>query len=92
MANDLLTFLDEFKEELANQLDQDDKRWGDTWKHRPREGQEERIMERYQDYFNRYYSGEQEIPWMKIVGLAYIAWIRENHPEVLIEDDGGRGL
>ena len=78
-------FLEEFKDALFHQLVSDHARWGDTWLHRPREGQELRTKARYTDYFDMFEHAGTPVPWMKIVGGAMICWIRENHPELCID-------
>lgn len=83
--NLLLNYLDEFVDTFREQLKTDFLRWGDTWRARPVEGQEERIFARITDYWDQYHFADRSIPWMKVVGLAYIAFVRENHPEVLFK-------
>ncbi|MHC4748331.1 MAG: hypothetical protein ACYTFW_00510 [Planctomycetota bacterium] len=78
----VIDFLDEFSEALKEQLESDELRWGDTWRQRYKEGQEARIWEHIQTYFDQYRNAQVPIPWLKIAGLAMIAWIRENHPEI----------
>lgn len=68
------------------QLEKDQKRWGDTWKKRPREGQEERAFARLLDYFDQFRNAGVPIPWEKVIGEAHIAITRENHPEELTLD------
>lgn len=86
MANmKLWDFITEFADELSRQLQEDDKRWGETWKHRPRKGQEGRVFARIFDYWDRYQFAGQPIPWLKIAGECLIAWVREKHPEELVE-------
>jgi len=75
-------YLQEFSDALKQQLEQDQKRWGDTWLQRIPEGQETRIEEHIKTYFDQYRNAQQPVPWMKIAGLALIAWVRENHPEL----------
>ena len=75
-------FLQDFVNAFENQLKEDDKRWGDTWLKRPREGQEERVENDIMDYFDKNRNGGQPVPWLKIIGNCYIAWIRENNPEI----------
>ena len=75
-------FLPEFMQALEEQLKKDDIRWGDTWLKRTRAGQEERTWENYKNKFDQYFNAGVPIPWIKIIGDAYIAWIRENHPEI----------
>jgi hypothetical protein len=75
-------YLKEFSEALQKQLESDEKRWGNTWLGRLPEGQEARIWEHIQSYFDQWKNAGNKIPWLKIAGLAMIAWIRENHPEI----------
>ena len=75
-------FLSEFIEALKKQLESDDKRWGNTWLQRFPEGQEIRIEEHIKSYFDQWRNAGIAIPWLKIAGLAMIAWIRDNHPEI----------
>lgn len=77
-----LDFLPEFVDALTKQLENDQKRWGDTWLNRPRIGQEERIFARYRDYYDQFLYSDNPIPWLKVTGEAFIAWVRENHPEL----------
>ncbi len=81
MSN-LLTYLSEFTAALRVQLEEDDARWGNTWETRPIEGQEERTMARYKDYFDQFYHGGTPIPWLKIAGGAFICWVRELQKEL----------
>lgn len=83
----LLQFLDEFCKQLREQLLDDDARWGETWRHRTREGQEQRIQDDYNNYFDQFNHAEVPVPWLKVVGNAYIAWVRESHPDVLISEE-----
>ena len=78
-------FLPEFTEALQKQLESDEKRWGDTWQHSVRGGQENRIMANIDNYYDQWRNGGNSIPWLKIAGLALIAWIRENNPEIFPE-------
>jgi len=75
-------FLDEFIDALRKQLEDDEKRWGDTWLYRTRMGQELRTREKYNDYFDQFFMTNVPVPWLKIVGNAFICWIREQHPEI----------
>lgn len=72
----LLDFLPKFIEALKEQMESDQKRWGDTWKHRPVEGQEERAFARFRDYYDQFINAGIPIPWMKVVGEALICWVR----------------
>jgi len=86
----LLDFLPEVTEMLEGQLEKDQERWGDTWKHRPVEAeglwepQETRAFNRFFDYYDQWkYGMNVPIPWLKIMGECVIAIVRENHPEEL---------
>lgn len=79
-------FIDEFIQELRTQLEKDDRRWGNTWRKRGLKGQEKRTMERYRDYYDMFKNNKIPLPWLKIIGGAYICWLRERHPEVLLCD------
>ena len=72
---------------LREQLQADYKRWGDSWLKlsRPAEGQEYRIFERFLTYFEQWQNGGTPIPWLKIIGLCWIALMRDIHPEYLEE-------
>jgi hypothetical protein len=78
-------FMEEFTKALKGQLESDEKRWGDTWLHRTRKGQEERTIANFNDKFDKYLNGGQPIDWLAIAGDALIAWVRENHPEIWSE-------
>jgi len=75
-------YIQEFSDALKNQLEEDDKRWGDTWLQRIPEGQEIRIEEHIKTYFDQFRNASRPIPWLMIAGLTLIAWVRENHPEL----------
>ncbi len=81
----LTDYVDEFADALRAQLEADEKRWGDTWRHRPRKGQEARMFVRFRDYFEQYIRGGVELPLLKIAGEVLICWVREHHPETLIQ-------
>jgi sugar (pentulose or hexulose) kinase len=78
-------YLPEFVKVLEAELERAQKKWGDTWLNRPRAGQEARIERDLADYFDRFKHAGQPIPWHSIAGLALIAWVRENHPELFPE-------
>lgn len=75
-------FVEEFVNAFIPQLKEDEKRWGDTFLHRTRKGQEERTIHNYQDKFDKFLHAGEPIPWLKIIGDAYICWVREQHPEI----------
>lgn len=83
MRRMLVEHLPEFVDALTEQLEQDQERWGDTWKERSREGQELRTKTRFDDYFAQFINANVPVPWLKVAGAALICWVRENHPENL---------
>ena len=80
-------FVDEFAAELKAQLARDEKRYGDTWRHRTLKGQEGRAFATFDNYRDRFRYGGNPIPWLKVAGEALIAWVRENHPETLLTEE-----
>lgn len=74
-------FEQEVLPEMRNQIVRDHKKWGDTWKHRSRFGQEKRIFEKIQDYWDQFQYAGVPVPWYKIIGLCNIAIARENNLE-----------
>lgn len=81
MSKTTIDYLPAFVDALRAQLEADNARWGDTWKHRPVDGQEERAFARFQDYIDQHRNTGAPVPWLKIVGEALIAWVRENCPD-----------
>jgi len=75
-------FAQDFLTALVEQLRKDELRWGNTWLSRRPEGQEERTIAKFNDYFDQYRASGQWIPWLKIACGAMICWIREQHPEL----------
>lgn len=75
--NKLIDYLPEFIEAFKGQLEYDEGEWGDTWKHRPREGQELRTKARYDTYFDQFLYAGKPVPWLKIIGGAFICWVRD---------------
>jgi hypothetical protein len=72
---------EEFTHALQLQLASDAKRWGDTWKERPTEGQLKETLRRFYDYDDQYRNGGQEFPWLKVAGWVIINLYRIDHPE-----------
>lgn len=89
MLNELhaWNFVPEFAKALEEQLKSDEKRWGATWLKRQREGQEERTIKKFNDYFDQYEQVGAPLPWLKIAGNALICWLREERPELWEEAD-----
>jgi hypothetical protein len=79
-------FMEKFATALTDQLKDDQKVWGDTWRKRVILGHEDRIYSHLTDYYDQWKNGGVPIPWLKVAGLAMIAWIRENHPEALLNE------
>lgn len=85
----LVDFLPEVFELVQKQLEEDQVRWRDTWKHRPigdykgLGDQVHRVMARYTDYFDQYRNAKVPMPWAKVIGEAVICIVRELHPEEL---------
>ena len=71
---------------MKKQLESDEKRWGDTWRRRVRQGHEARIEANFNNYFDQYRNGGNPVPWLKIACLALIAWIRETQEGWAIEE------
>ena len=81
-------------EDLQLQLENDNNRWGDTWKRRPMEGQLERTKARFEDYVDQYENGNQPFPWLKVMGGEIICLVRiglrtiENYRDSLAKNGG----
>ena len=84
-------FMEPFVEALRAQLEDDEKRWGDTWRRRVRYGHEERIFNDFADYYDQFKNSRTPIPWLKVaagpVGSGTMSSIsaprigrREPHP------------
>lgn len=81
----LIKWLPELMEALARQLERDEERWGDEWRHRPIAGQVSRTFQRIVSYWIDYCWDRKAFPWLKVIGGAYICWIRLRHPEYAVE-------
>jgi hypothetical protein len=80
-------FVSEFCDALAKQLVSDHERYGDLWRRVPQGGEVERIYERFDAYRDEYYEEDEPIPWLKVAGLALIAWIRKNKEDWYLGQD-----
>ncbi len=92
MSLRITAYLFPFFKAFQKQIQSDDRRWEkEQWKTRGREGQEERIQRRINEYFADYFERGIPVPWLKIVGEAFIGWVRESFPDFLtrerMEDD-----
>ena len=74
--------LDEFVADLRAQLELDALRWGDTWLHRTRDGQEDRTWFGMMNRYHKFKHAGQPINWLQVAGDALICWIREQHPDL----------
>ena len=87
IGRNLLYYFGNFVAALYYQLIEDDERWGDEWKNRPIEEtgvwkhQNDRVMKRIDHYYKDWKHNGNPIPWLKVCGNAFIAWVRENYPE-----------
>lgn len=70
-------YLPEFIDALTRQLKKDEETWRDTWKKRPREGQEGRMKQSLMDYMDKFENTNTPYPTLKAVGGFFINWIRE---------------
>lgn len=85
----LPAYFDEFVEALEDQIMEDNKRWGDTWKERGLVwnglDQEARFFDWvYEKYMVFRHRGEP-FPWLKVAGEAFIGYIREKYLGVTYE-------
>ncbi len=67
--------------ELESQLINDQIRWGDTWKERGLvwngQTQEDRFFQKIQQYYDDYHENGIAMPWLKILGEAHIARVKQ---------------
>ena len=75
----LWDLLPDFMIAIEAQLQEDEKKHGEKWKELPREGQEQRIYERFHSYYYNFVSKKIPIPWLKIAGLCLIGWTRDKY-------------
>lgn len=77
LINELdFTFVD-----VEKQLIEDQERWGDEWKRRglvyKGQSQETRFFNKIREYEHDYIENNIPVPWVKIIGEAHIALVRE---------------
>ena len=82
----VIDYLDQFTAALADQLEEDEKHWGDGWRELPIEELEERIFDRFDEYYFNYYEAEEPYPWLKVASRAVVAWIRENFEDWRLDE------
>jgi len=91
MTISLVDFLPEFFEAFTERITQDQERWGNEWLRRPIvatkkwDSQDDRIFSRFDEYFEAFFNDGVPInqeTWLRIIGNAFIAWVRLNHPEL----------
>jgi hypothetical protein len=67
--------------DVEKQLIEDEKRWGDEWKKRglvwKGQSQEERFYGKILEYITDWRDLGVPVPWLKIIGEAHIALVRE---------------
>jgi hypothetical protein len=77
----LINELRETFEDMEIQLYEDEKHWVDTWKERGIKynnlSQEERFMNKMQEYFTDWKDLGVPFPWRKVIGEAHICLVRE---------------
>lgn len=78
----LWEFLPELMDAMTATLKEAEKRWGDTWLKRTRNGQEERTIAATINRFDKYRYGGQPLDYLAIIGDMFICWLRTNHPEI----------
>ena len=83
----LWDFLDEFAKGQKKSLITSEELWGNTWQHRPCDGQVDGIYARFESYRDQYEHAGRPMPWLDIANLALIGWIRDHHPEALVAVD-----
>lgn len=79
-----VNLVSELKETMADvelQLHEDEGHWGDTWKHRGLVwngmAQEERFIQKMQDYIVDWRENGTPVNWDKVIGEAHICKVRE---------------
>jgi len=81
-VNELIETLPHTVKCMKLQLKSDFLRWGNTWKFRPVEGQEDRFVSKVLDYYDEYTHAGSPMPWLKILCEAHIAFTRkEQHDQ-----------
>jgi hypothetical protein len=77
----LIDELWETNQDVEMQLTDDGIRYGDTWKERGLvyngQSQEERFFAKIQSYMNDFRENGTKFPWLKVIGEAHIALVRE---------------
>ena len=78
---DLIDELQMTFEDVHDQLIEDEKRYGDTWKERGLvfngQPQEERFFSKMTEYITDFRENGSSINWLKVIGEAHIALVRE---------------
>ena len=82
--NLLIELLPDTMSIMGDQLRVDQKRWGDTWKYRTLEGQDQRMAARFQDYIDQLNNAGTPLPYEKIACLAHIALVRKHRTDLLL--------
>lgn len=79
---ELTDYLPIFLETFKERLKEDKKKWGNTWKHRSIKGQDERLRQELNAYWDQYDYGNQDLPYLKMIGNIFINWVREYEKEI----------
>ena len=78
---DLIDELNETYVDVTNQLMEDEKRYGDTWKEQGLVyedlDQETRWFNKMRDYYLDFLDNGTPIPWLKVFGETHICYVRE---------------
>jgi len=77
--NQLPEYFSEFSHELECQIIEDNKRWGDTWIKRGKEGQEDRFFDYVSQKLYEFEVENKPFPWLKVAGEAMIGYVREKY-------------
>jgi len=79
-------FVDYLRTDFTEKLEEDAKRWGDTWLKRTRHGQEDRLCKSMRDRIDRYENQDRNyaspLDEESMLGDLFINWIRRHHPEI----------
>ncbi len=75
--DELIEKLPDLMTMLMDHLTADLQQRGDTWTRHSQKGQTERILKRIGEYIDAYYRQARPVPWLKIIGLCWIAIYRD---------------
>jgi len=78
----ILEHFDEIIGGFREHLIEMNKRWGETYLQYNKADQEDRIRWAIESYFMKFKNVGKPVPWYAVMGNAYIAILRETHPEM----------